>query len=273
MTTAVYRLVTVAIILAAGCEDAALVADAALPPVPDAAPTDTAVPDAPSPDATAPIDALAPCPGRLLFTGEYVDWDSSDSAFQGIFDATLSERAESSNTASTAPNGRGILCLRPDVDPPIVDIRHRDYLPLVVTASAPALQGGPFATRGLTPDRRATLYADDLMLSADAARATVLVELRRYPGGVPVIGATVALSLTHDGAFTAGADGVLAPGSATTDTAYVLFANATPAGSAGDATPALVGIAVMPPAGITCVGPDALAVEANALSAALYACE
>jgi hypothetical protein len=47
----------------------------------------------------------------MRVTGEYVDWDSTDVIFRGIFGAQFTLRGDASVTTSTAPNGRFILCV------------------------------------------------------------------------------------------------------------------------------------------------------------------
>jgi hypothetical protein len=59
----------------------------------------------------APADASA-CPaGQVLFTGEYVDWDSTNANFCGIFMATLAQDSDMANSDTTPPNGRFKLCV------------------------------------------------------------------------------------------------------------------------------------------------------------------
>jgi hypothetical protein len=75
-----------------------------------------AKPDAPvDAKVDAPIDAQADasaCPaGQIEFTGEYVDWNSTNAQFCGIFMATLAQDSDLANSDSTPPNGRFKLCV------------------------------------------------------------------------------------------------------------------------------------------------------------------
>jgi len=60
----------------------------------------------------ATVDAPPdPCMPEMQFTGEFVDWDSSATAFRGIPQATFTLDADPTKTTMTAPNGRWILCV------------------------------------------------------------------------------------------------------------------------------------------------------------------
>ena len=48
---------------------------------------------------------------EMQVTGEYIDWDSTPATFKGILGAQFTLRGDASKTASTAPNGRFILCV------------------------------------------------------------------------------------------------------------------------------------------------------------------
>jgi hypothetical protein len=59
----------------------------------------------------AAIDS-GPCSaGQVLFTGEYVDWNSTTASFCGVFSATLAEDSDPQDSDMTAPNGRFKLCV------------------------------------------------------------------------------------------------------------------------------------------------------------------
>src|SRR5687767_1270856 len=75
----------------------------------------------------APPDQCAP---DMQFTGEFVDWDSTASAFVGVPGAKLTLQSDATKTTMTAPNGRFIMCI------PIADglvtvepMTGSDYLP------------------------------------------------------------------------------------------------------------------------------------------------
>ncbi len=61
----------------------------------------------------AAIDVAVDAPW-VLFTGEYVDWDSTDTQFCGIFSATFQVHGEPSRIDHTNPNGRFMLNVAPD---------------------------------------------------------------------------------------------------------------------------------------------------------------
>ncbi|MGE5184240.1 MAG: hypothetical protein ACM31C_19360 [Acidobacteriota bacterium] len=56
-----------------------------------------------------PVDAA-----WVQFTGEYVDWDSTDTSFCGIFNATFQVHGEPARVDQTNPNGRFMLNVAPD---------------------------------------------------------------------------------------------------------------------------------------------------------------
>ena len=66
----------------------------------------------------------------MQFTGEFVDWDSTASAFVGVPGAKLTLQSDATKTTMSAPNGRFIMCI------PIADglvtvepMTGSDYLP------------------------------------------------------------------------------------------------------------------------------------------------
>jgi len=63
-------------------------------------------------DGNTTVDAPPdPCAPEMQVTGEYIDWDSTPSNFHGVFGAQFTLRGDATKTASTAPNGRFILCV------------------------------------------------------------------------------------------------------------------------------------------------------------------
>lgn len=72
-------------------------------------------------DAMVPVDIdNGACGDMVRFTGEYVDWDETGTAFCGVFGATFRAR-DGGGMSSTAPNGRFDLCV-PDQPITLVDI-------------------------------------------------------------------------------------------------------------------------------------------------------
>lgn len=75
-------------------------------------------PPSSTPDARpvdAMVDSMPPDAGRcganVFFTGELIDWGSTDAVFRGVFDARWTLRGQPSVSAMTAPNGRIELCV------------------------------------------------------------------------------------------------------------------------------------------------------------------
>ena len=223
--------------------------------------------DAPASDASpadAGPDAFNPCgDGKVQFTGEYVDWDSTDVEFHGVAGAAVAVVGDADTTATTAPNGRSILCL-PAAAGSVVTYSHDDYLPARYTVAPAAAALGPYSARGLALKRVDGFFVDlDAVREPDAAQ--VLVEVRSYPSYVPVVGATVTLSggeasYTQDGggAWVSG-DTLVAGGGA-----HVLIINVP--------VDEPVAVTVEAPGSRTCVGPGAIQVEASELAFTTFAC-
>ena len=71
-----------------------------------------AKPDAAAHDAAADAtNDAGKCGSDVQLVGEFVDWDSSDSQFCGIFQATWQVHNDPTRVIHTAPNGRIQLCL------------------------------------------------------------------------------------------------------------------------------------------------------------------
>lgn len=250
--------------LAAGClacgDSDGESADAA-PDSIDAAPPDTA-------PADATVDAGgALCPDQLLFTGEYVDWNSTPESFLGIPDAEISLAGSADISARTAPNGRVILCVPPGQDTVTFSFTQPMYLPLRYTTTDALLQLGPFSLRGLTEERIAALYETELEVTRDAERALVLVAIQDFQGQdiVPVLGASASLGVDNDGAFVANASGQYSAGDTLTNGLFVLFANV-------DATAGNTTVTVLGPDGIPCIGPAQIEVAPGELAATTFTC-
>jgi hypothetical protein len=121
------------------------------------------------PTIDAPPD---PCMPEMQVTGEYVDWDSTAATFMGVFGATFTLRADPSKTATTAPNGRFILCV-PAADG-LIDITPMtgsDYIGGTLVVNKAVIQSG--ATLSLR-SFKSTRAAD---FSFDAAKAHVYVHV------------------------------------------------------------------------------------------------
>lgn len=137
------------------------------------------------------IDAIdappGPCGADVQLTGEYIDWDSTLAAFDGVENSTWAVRDQPQRTAMTAPNGRVILCIDAGAISQI-DVTQNDYLPARFVADpavfAPA--GSTFSLRGLKTGTGAAQFGE-FGQPFTAGTAHVLV----YK-----IGAPIALGLT-----------------------------------------------------------------------------
>ena len=226
--------------------------DAGDPPMGDAG---TAV------DAT-PVDA-GPCPGGMLFTGGYEDWDSTPEMFDGIDFATLTQADDAGNTTMTAPNGRSTMCL-PDRQV-AVEFTHPQYLDLRYTASPDAVNAGSYDVVGLTPARIDELFTTEFGLVRDIQTAQALIAVRIYPGGQPAVGATVALGNGNGGAYVDSGNGVYGAGDTLANGPFVYFANVDIAGGT-------TSVQVTPPAGATCSGAPTIELVADSIAATTIAC-
>lgn len=160
----------------------------------------------------------------LMFQGEYVDWDSSASAFCGIDMATYNA-AGSSSTTPTPPNGRLMVTMPvgvtqidltpPDMPSQCVGSGSGVYDNPGVIALDPALvaAGVTYSTRSFTTDRRLSMFTA-LNLTYDPTKAMVLINVQGT-ASTPVIGAAHDPTAAYDGtSWGSGATGV-----------YVFFPN------------------------------------------------
>lgn len=166
-----HLLTTVALVtaLAAGCGDDT---GAAI----DAAADDAAV--------DAAIDAPpGPCGAGLQLTGEYIDWDSTPAAFDGVEDAIWRVVAPPGGAmATTAPNGRIILCITRAATSEI-DVQQAAYVRATFLADPAVFSppGSSFTARGLksaVADAQLAEFGETF----DETRAHVLV----YKIGAPI---------------------------------------------------------------------------------------
>lgn len=157
--------------------------------------------DAPHVDAPAEAIGDAFCGADFFYTGEYVDWDSSDTGeFLGIFNATWAVENDSAsrNTAHTAPNGRFLLCTAPqdtitDItpDPTNGGSDGSDvYLPGVALGKHQVLARIPLTSaRSMRMSRVATMFAQ-IGSAYDPAAGQVFVHQTNTTG-------TLSLSAAH----------------------------------------------------------------------------
>ncbi|MEM9490984.1 MAG: hypothetical protein AAGC55_17680 [Myxococcota bacterium] len=213
-------------------------------------------------------------PGLLFLTGEYIDWDSAPDQFLGVVGAMVSDAADDLPiSATTAPNGRLIMCLSDPVRSPLT-VSQPDYVRILYTADAAVMAVSAFSLRGLTPARRDLLFTE-IGRVRDVERAQLLVSIDVTDGsapglttapGEPAIGAGATLDTPGDGTFVRNAAGNYVEGATLSDGRLLLFSNVP----IGDGT---VGVTITPPAGATCSGPARVTVQAGELSAATFVCE
>jgi hypothetical protein len=159
------------------------------------------------------------CGDQLRFTGELVDWDSTDNTFCGIVDAEFVVQGDGAMD-TTSPNGRFELCIPRTDAPVLLDVTPSAAnsqcatpaaaytLPGIAVANqAVILAGGFWSGRAFTTARQATFF-QMAGLTFDPAAAHVVVHVE---GATP---RAVALSAAHgapqvfgNAAWTPGATG------------------------------------------------------------------
>lgn len=178
-------------------------------------------------DAPPSTDGAMGCLPELLIEGELIDWDSSATAFQGVFGARLTQSIDASVTLTTPPNGRLSFCAtRSDPFQFTVDASTDDHLSGTLTIEPNVVLGGftPLSLRTLTPARAVTFFAEQgLTFDPDAAQIVVLQTGDR---------GSLTLSGTHDAAQAGDDDGsgTIVWGAGATGR-YVLFPNVAPSSS------------------------------------------
>lgn len=162
--------------------------------------------------ADATVDADDPiCGPEALFTGEYVDWDSKDTDFCGVFGAKFTMRSDATHTASTAPNGRFRLCL-PHAAQTLVEIpppmpasgcpHITGTYPtrgLAVADGAVIAAGAEHSLRAMTQTRFASAFAE-IGEASDPAKAQLFVHVHGTPRAVTISSASHAPMRAFDGA-------------------------------------------------------------------------
>lgn len=124
-------------------------------------------------DGMATVDAPPdPCMPEMQFTGEYVDWDSTEASFKGIFGAHFTLEGDATKTTMTAPNGRFILCV--PAEDGLVDVETMagsDYVGGTVVVNKMVVQSGAMLSyRSFTTTRAADF-------GFDAGKAQVYVHV------------------------------------------------------------------------------------------------
>jgi len=227
----------------------------------DVAPIDSGVPD-------AGIDAENLCPGALTFEA----FASGLETGTAEFDVAVTEVGNPTNTETSAPNGRVVLCLPDDADVEL-SAEKTDYLTRVDTVKSAVLAEfspttQPYPLFVIAQAAAETLYTD-LGATFDDGDGQVVVSVLEMPAATPLTGATVDIDKTPgDGPYARDDAGAFAAGDTIDSGGLVLFANVPLAG--GD-----VSITVTPPDGFTgtCTGPATVSLTAGQMSGALFACQ
>jgi hypothetical protein len=134
-------------------------------------------------DAMIPVDIdNGTCGDMVRFTGEYVDWDETETSFCGIFGATFRAR-EGGGMGSTAPNGRFDFCV-PDQPITLVDITPPTQ------ASSCSTQPGSYTMPGIAVASKNVIFAGGAWSgrafvmgrqTVDVAKAQVFVHVHGTP--------------------------------------------------------------------------------------------
>jgi hypothetical protein len=149
----------------------------------------------PACNGDSPNDAMVPldidngtCGDMVRFTGEYVDWDETGTAFCGVFGATFRAR-EGGGTSSTAPNGRFDLCV-PDQPITLVDITPPTQ------PSACSATPGSYTMPGIAVASKNVIFAGGFWSgrafvvgrqAVDPAKAQVFVHVHGAPVQVSIV--------------------------------------------------------------------------------------
>jgi hypothetical protein len=140
------------------------------------------------------IDAALSDGQPLTFTGEYVDWFSTDTGFFcGIFQATFTVHGDSTRTNQTNPNGRFTLELAPaqttqiDITPPTAQSECSNpkstyNVPGIMIADASVIASGQMISA------RSFTVAAEPGVGFDSTKAQVLVHVDGTPRAVSITG-------------------------------------------------------------------------------------
>jgi hypothetical protein len=140
----------------------------------------------------AAIDAAAP----VAFTGELIDWDSDHAgAFCGVYMAKLTQHDASTNTDTTAPNGR-IMMMVPDATSVRIDVTPPTgasqcstggvyQLPGIIITGKTVLDSGKQASYRLVGmDRLTAWFTQFDPAGYDPTKAIVFVHVEGTPAAV-----------------------------------------------------------------------------------------
>ena len=153
-------------------------------------------------DGATPRDASPDtpvmCGGVTSFTGDIVDWDSTDASFCGVFGAKWTVRSDTACTSSTPPNGRFQLQIprQPqtlvDIAPPAAasgcpGLAGMLYqLPGVAIASDAVIAGGgAFSARAMVAGRVTSMFTQ-IGQPLDTGRGQLVVHVGGTPRAVSI---------------------------------------------------------------------------------------
>ena len=159
------------------------------------------------------VDAAISDGQPLTFTGEYVDWSTTDDAsfFCGIFQATFTVHGDATRTNQTNPNGRFTLSLVPaettqiDITPPTAQSecsqpKSTYSVPGIMIANASVIASGQMVSaRAFTVAQMPAGY--------DGTKAQVFVHVDGTPRAVSITGTHDATQAFNGTTFVAGDTG------------------------------------------------------------------
>jgi hypothetical protein len=159
------------------------------------------------------------CGTEDFFTGEIVDWDSTDANFCGVFQATFTVANNTTITNLTNPNGRFQLCIPQagqtvvNITPPTAASQCNPSVGLyeipgmAIATHAVIATGQEISTRAIGMNR-VTPFFSEFGITPDPAKAIVFVHVDGTAGSV-VVGAAHDQPLEFDGsAWGSGDSGV-----------------------------------------------------------------
>ena len=161
--------------------------------------------------ADAAIDAAPP----VAFTGELIDWDSDHAgAFCGVYMAKLTEHDATTNTDTTAPNGR-IMMMVPDAPTVRIDVTPPTgasqcssggvyQLPGIIITGKAVLDSGKQASYRMLGMTRLPAWFTQFGLTYDPAKAIVFVHVEGTPAAVKSSAAHDAPATGTEATWTAG---------------------------------------------------------------------
>lgn len=213
-----------------------------------------------SPAGDGGPDAENLCPGQITFEAGVRDLAS----LANLASVQVADVDDAGAQASSAPNGRAVLCL--DDDQGELLATRADLLSRRDTLAGGVAQGLrqsliPYPYELISGEDLDSLY-DGLSVTRSDTATQVIVAAVSLATGEPVL-ATVSLDVDHDGSFARSDAGLFSAGDEVGTGGAVVFAN-VPGSS--------VAIEVTPPSG-ACTGPGELALEPGGLAGAVFACD